>query len=160
MTTGPWSSWLSQGGILLNDKGISYGQISDGSSNTILLGEQSNYMINSQGGNIEVRSDGNHGFNMGSRQQGPGQGRIFNLTVLRPVGLPPRAPLNIRNYDDLVGAQGNIGANRPLLSAHPGSVNVSLADGSVHALNDDAPWEAVANLADRDDGNVVSILEL
>ena len=159
-TNGRDGSWLSQGGIFLNDKGVSYGGISDGSSNTILLGEQSNFMKNSDGGDIEIRSDGNHGFNMGARSQGPGQGRIFNLTVLRPVGLQARAPLNIVNFDELEGAAGNIGANRPLLSAHPGSVNVSLADGSVHSVNDSASWQAISNLADRNDGNVVSIEEL
>ena len=88
---GSEGSWLSQGGTLLNDEGIGFGDITDGSSNTILVGEQSNYMKNSQGGNVEVRSDANHGFNMAGRSQYESPtstgSRFFNLTVLRPVGL-------------------------------------------------------------------------
>jgi len=156
-TNGRSGSWLSQGGIFLNDSGIGFGGITDGSSNTILVGEQSNWMINSSGGNIEIRSDGNHGFNMGARRQGPTEGRIFNLTVLRPVGLSQRAPINIQNFDELEGAAGNIGANRPLLSSHTGGVNVALADGSVHFISDSVDWFTLANLADRDDGNVSNI---
>ena len=154
---GASGSTLSQGGIFLNDAGIGFGGITDGSSNTILVGEQSNFMKRSDGGNIEVRSGGNHGFNMGSISQGPTQSRIFNLSVLRPVGLSNRAPINIRDFDDLEGAAGNIGANRPLLSAHTGGVNVGLADGSVHFISDNIEWLTLANLADRDDGNVASI---
>lgn len=155
--------WLSQGGILLNDKGVGFGSISDGSSNTILVGEQSNWMVNSEGGNVEVRSDGNHGFNMGSRLHYTSPtstgSRFFNLTILRPVGLSEQAPINIRNFEDLEGASGNVGNNRPLLSAHPGGVTVSLADGSVHFINDSIDWFTLANLADRNDGNVTSVNE-
>ena len=150
-------SWLSQGGVFLNDEGIGIGEITDGTSNTILLGEQSNFMINSQEGNIEIRSDGNHGFNMGSSRQGPRVSRIFNLTVLRKVGLQERAPINIKNFEDLEGAAGNIGANRPLLSSHSGGVNIALADGSVQFLSDNMEWLSLANLADRNDGNVTSL---
>ena len=158
---GSEGSWLSQGGILLNNDGIGFGSITDGSSNTILVGEQSNYMKNSEGGDMEVRSDANHGFNMGTRQQyvDPGNtgSRFFNLTILRPVGLSERAPINVRNFDDLDGASGNNGMNRPLLSAHSGGVNVAMADGSVHLINDSIDWFSLANLADRDDGNVTNI---
>ena len=152
MTVGRSGSILSQGGILLNDAGVGFGNIPDGSSNTILTGEQSDFMINIDGGNIEVRSDGNHGFNMGARSQGPGQGRIFNLTSLRHT-------INFRDFESADGAAGNIGANRPLISAHTGGANVSLADGSVHFLSDSTELLALFNLGDRDDGNVSSVLQ-
>ena len=143
-------SWLSQGGILLNDAGVGFGGITDGSSNTILIGEQSNWCINPEGGNVEIRSDGNHGYNMGARSQGAGQGRIFNLTVLRH-------PINERNVLSLVGSEGNIGANRPFLSAHTGGANVALADGSVHFLSDSTDLLTLFNLGDRDDGFVANV---
>lgn len=151
-TNGRAGSWLSQGGILLNDAGIGFGEISDGSSNTILIGEQSDWMVNPDGTLIEIRSDGNHGFNMGARTQGPGESRIFNLTVIRH-------PLNTKNYIDVeaTGAAGNIGANRPLLSSHPAGVNVGLADGSVHFLNESLELLTLFNLSDRNDGNVAGI---
>ncbi|MDB2687060.1 DUF1559 domain-containing protein, partial [Mariniblastus sp.] len=143
-------SWLSQAGILLNDNGIGFGGITDGSSNTILLGEQSNWCIKADGSNIEIRSDGNHGFNMGARDQGPGVGRIFNLTVLRH-------PINEREVLSLVGSEGNIGANRPFISAHTGGANVALADGSVHFLNDSTELLTLFNLGDRNDGFIANV---
>jgi len=69
-------------------------------------------------------------------------------------------PLNTKIFDaDLraSGAGGNVGANRPLLSAHPGGVNVALGDGSVHFLNDSFDLITLMNLSDKDDGNVTSI---
>lgn len=145
-------SFLSQGGVFLNDEGIGFGDIFDGSSNTLLLGEQSDFMTNDSGGNIEVRSDGNHGFNMGSSSQGPRQGRLFNLTVLRHE-------LNFKDFPNADGAAGNVGANRPLLSSHSGGVNVALADGSVHFLGENIQLTTVFDLADRDDGNVTNPFE-
>lgn len=151
-TNGASNSTLSQGGILLNGGGIGFGGIPDGSSNTILLGEQSDWMVNPDGSLIEVRSDGNHGFTMGAESQGATQNRIFNLTVIRHR-------LNTKNYVDVesTGGSGNIGANRPLISAHPGGVNVALADGSVQFLSDSLDLPTLFNLSDRDDGNATNI---
>ena len=55
------------------------------------------------------------------------------------------------------GGGGNVGANRPLISAHSGGVNVTLADGSVHFLSDSLDLPTLFNLADKDDGNVANI---
>ena len=151
-TNGEAGSWLSQGGVLLNDNGIGFGSITDGASNTMLLGEQSDFMTNADGGNIEVRSDGNHGFPVGGVRLGPKAIRIFNLSVLRH-------PLNQRDYESTDGAGGNIGANRPLISAHTGGVNVARADGSVQFLSESLDLLTLFNFADRDDGNVTGTIE-
>ena len=152
--SGAGNSVLSEGGILVNNSGIGFGQITDGASNTILLGEQSDFMRNPDGSPIEIRSDGNHGFNIGARRQGiTNDHRIYNLTVIRH-------PLNTKDYGPALaatGAGGNVGANRPLLSPHSGGVNVALADGSVHFLNESLDLPMLNNLADKDDGNVTSI---
>ena len=142
----------SQRGVLLNDDGIGFGAIQDGASNTILLGEQSDWLRNPDGSQIEIRSDGNHGFSMGTDVQGPGNDRIFNLTVLAHR-------LNNKDASDVIatGGGGNVGVNRPLVSAHTGGVNVALADGSVHFLSDSFDEATLFNLADRDDGNVTNI---
>jgi len=134
---------LSNGGVLSNGSAVTYGRISDGSSNTLLLGEQSNFSIRN-GKQSDNRSDVNHGFNAGARERL--RNRVINVTILRHG-------INARDLDTLPGAAG-FGGNKPLLSAHPGGVNVALADGSVHFLNDSIEVEALLNLADRDDGNV------
>lgn len=138
---------ISSGGILINGDAQTFGSIPDGSSNTLLLGEQSEWMEYDDGTKVEVRSDGNHGFNMGSNR--PNRNRQFNLTVLRH-------PINTKLVSAAPGCGGNTGANRPLLSAHPGGVNVSLGDGSIQFLNEYIELSVLFNLADRDDGNIVS----
>lgn len=139
---------ISSGGILINGDAQGFGSISDGSSNTLLLGEQSDWMEYDDGTKVEVRSDGNHGFNMGSNS--PNRNRQFNLTVLRHA-------INVRQVSAAPGCRGNTGVNRPLISAHPGGVNVSLGDGSVQFLKSSLEPAILFNLADRDDGNVTSI---
>ena len=141
----------SKGGILFDtdEGGVGFGQITDGSSNTIMLGEQSDFMLRSDGTLVEVRGDGNHGFNMGSNSGGQG-GRIFNIVSMRHT-------INLKDYDSVAGGYGNTGANRPLLSAHSGGVNVSLADGSCHFLSDNTAIGILLNLSDKDDGQVASI---
>ena len=51
-------------------------------------------------------------------------------------------------------AQDSIG------SAHSGSCNISLADGSTHSIITDVSMQGIWDLADRSDGNVVNVLEL
>ena len=143
---------LTLGGILRNDVGIGFGAIADGASNTILIGEQADWLRNPDGSEIEIRSDGNHGFTMGTDFQGLSEDRIFNLTVLAHR-------LNNKDAEDVLatGGDGNVGANRPLVSAHTGGVNVALGDGSVHFLSDSLELVTLFNLADRNDGNVANI---
>ncbi len=146
----------SAGGILLqpargvNETTVTFGQIPDGSSNTILLGEQSDWLIGDDGEMLDGRSDSNHGFNMGTK--GNNNGRRFNLTTVRH-------PINMRSATAAVGSMGNTGPNRPIISAHPGGAHVGVADGSVQFLSEDTSLEILFNLADRDDGNVVSVIQ-
>jgi len=153
----------SKSGVLINDDGIGFGDIEDGSSNTLLLGEQSDFMVNdADGTNVEVRSDGNHGFNMGARgsifvsetMDFRNENRVFNLTVLAH-------PINHKDFIDVAatGGGGNLGPHRPLLSAHPGGVNVALADGSVQFLADSLDLQTLYNLAERNDGSVTNFNE-
>ena len=140
---------VSTSGVLIRDDGIGFEDIFDGSANTLLLGEQSDFLINDANGtSIDVRSDGNHGFSIGTK---PGNNRIFNLTVLGHL-------INNKDFIDVVatGGGGNLGPNRPLVSTHPGGVNVALADGSVQFLVDSLDRQVLYNLADREDGNVTN----
>lgn len=152
-------STVSDTGVLLRmtpqsdapwtNRNVTFGEISDGSSNTMILGEQSDWMLNANGVQVDVRSDGNHGFTMGTSPWQSGR-RLFNLTVVVH-------PINEKNILSAFGSAGNIGVNRPIQSAHPGGANVSLCDGSIHFLPDSTDLIGLKNLADRDDGNVVSV---
>lgn len=143
----------SRGGLLIkqnaenDDPGISFGQISDGSSNTLMLVEQSAWMLNDDGEKVDCRADGNHGFNMGGSYWNI---RQFNLVTIRH-------PINEKYISRAVGSAGNVGPNRPIHSAHPGGAMVTVGDGSVHFLANQTTVDVLINLADRDDGQPVSI---
>jgi len=149
LPSGRDNSDLSSGGILTNQQGVTLEDITDGTSNTMLLSEQSDF-ANFNGKLTDNRSDQNHGFNAGARSRT--RDRLFNVTVLKFA-------INDKNLDSQTsGAQGG-GANKPLLSAHPGGVNCAFADGSVQFLTDDLSLPVLFNLADKDDGNVISSIQ-
>lgn len=146
---GSQNSVTSTGGVLLAFESVEFKNIKDGSSNTLLIGEQSAWMLNDNGEKVDCRADGNHGFNMGGRHS---NNRLFNLTVVRHRN-------NERSISRAIGSAGNLGNNRPLHSNHPGGVTVVLCDGSTHFLEDDTALEVLFSLADKDDGESVSILD-
>ena len=137
-------SIIGLGGILRNEVGVGFGDISDGSSNTMLIGEQSDFMIRSDGSNTDARSTQGFGFNAGARDRP--RVRVLNITTVIHR-------INERN----VNASGVplFGCSKPLISAHTGGVNIAFADGSVHFLSESLPIPVLKNLADRSDGNVV-----
>ena len=138
----------STGGVLLAKESIGFEDITDGSSNTLLLGEQSDWLRDSNGDKIDVRSDGGHGFCMGAPRRDRITDRRFNLTSVR-------YQINSKNLAALPGAGGNTGPNRPLHSPHPGGINVGLADGSCRFVNEGLSLATLFNLADKDDAGAV-----
>ena len=148
------SSWVTgyigEGGILIRGVAITAGQITDGLSNTLLIGEQSDWCIDSDGKNMDCRSDCGHGFPMSSSPEegNPGQNdRDFNVTcVIHAVG---------EKSFDATGVPGNCAPNRPIQSAHSGGAHVAMADGSVHFLSTSTNMYTLYNLATRDDEMVL-----
>ena len=150
-TFGDEGGIVSASGLLIHNKGIGFGELPDGSTNTILIGEQSDFLRNDDGTNIMCLSDGGHGFNMGSQAR-EFEGRIFNLCTVA-------FNINEKDYTNVVapnGGGGNTGPNRPIQSAHPGGANVGMGDGSVQFFDDDLQLQVLFNLADRNDGNVAN----
>ena len=153
-TTGGWGS---TGGILIEYRGIKMSEITDGTSNTIAIGEQSDYL--SPRGKVpstwtsssspcefgDCRSDCGHGFPMGPAPSSwSTDGRTFNLTcVYHPI-----------NYKSATGygIPDNCGPNSPIQSAHPGGANVAFADGSVQMLSETLDMQTLRCLATRNDG--------
>ena len=134
---------VSWGGVLITERSVSFAEITDGTSHTIMVSEQSGLCLDpSTGERIDCRSDCGKGFAMG-----PGKAdktdRQFNLTcVLHPIG-----ETSWLAY----GVAGDCGTNRPLLSAHPGGANTLRADGYAGWLSQDVDLELLYNLANRGD---------
>lgn len=135
----------SFGGVLISNKTISFRSITDGTSNTMMVGEQSDSCVDTDGTLRDCRSDFGHGFAMGPEQNANNQ-RDWNITTIR-YGINTKA-WNLKGIGDPVYA-----CNRPLLSVHPGGTNVLMADGAVKLLLMDIDLQTLKNLANRDDSN-------
>lgn len=153
---------MASSGILVPNRSVNFSDVSDGSTNTMMLGEQSSYARDAAGNEIDLRSSNSHGAWVGSTGSGiPGDGTWFcrdfeswNITTIRyPV-----------NFLDATAAQAGgatgvgpeDGANRPLQSIHPGGANIALTDGSVRFISESVDYTLLTNLANRSDGNEIS----
>jgi prepilin-type processing-associated H-X9-DG protein len=143
ITTGNVSSKVSLGGVLLPDRCVTVGEITDGMSNTIVVGEQSDWLTP---GDVNGRSDCWHGFPMGATLKSLGN-RIFNLTSVRYA-------INMKSAT-AAGVADNCGGNSPIQSAHSNGVNSLFADGSVQFLAETIELSVLFNLCNRNDGNPI-----
>jgi hypothetical protein len=143
--------------MLVGNHVIRFADCADGTSNTMILGETSDWAYNAAGIRQHVDNSWPHGFPMGTGDDcqvtGPQQVRCsgsrtapqrwFNLTSIR-------YPVGTRDFM-LPGICNNKGANNPLLSAHPGGTQISLTDASARFLSETTDLETLKLLADRDD---------
>ena len=128
---------------------VNYGGIADGSSNTILFAEKaapSNLTFGNVGGADMF------GESFGALGHG-------NFTSFRSIGRPVADTDLTAHYAD-GDSTGNPQRQDSLGSAHSGTFNAALADGSTHSLSNDASFASLWDLADRKDGNVVNVTEL
>ena len=178
--SGYGTCWYSAGGLLFaNGERPKTGPVSslkvtlDGSSKTLLVGEQSDYMYRSSDGVQRIWTTSHlAGWGSGCPGEGTppmylyssgsvvsGNGTMANCTTIR---------WNINQKTGFTGGGNGVFEsggnpymmdNAPLTSAHPGGVIVSLADGSVRLLADTTTLQVLAQLATRDDGTNMGGLE-
>ena len=149
---------VSGAGILVPYGGIKVEHVVDGSSNTLMVGEQSDFLRNSAGTTRKhLNSSSEFGFMMGCRhdanrqpppryQAGSGDARSFNTTTVL---------YQINQWCDDTGAEGvnsNFGNNMPFTSPHPNIAVFAFADGSVRTLDNNTPLTTLQALASRMDG--------
>ncbi len=152
-------------GVLFANSTVRVEDIRDGSTNTIMVGEQSDFGIDSTGRPADCRSGGPHGAWLGTMkfQQedlgNAGSNRVFNTsTIGRPLGT--RTCDYIGDYTSVapywVGVVTNMDNRAPILSAHPGGAHLLFADGSVQFLSESIGFRTFQLLAIRDSGEVKS----
>jgi len=154
---------LSRGGVLAVNSQNRFSDITDGSSNTIVVSEQADFMQTTNGSKQAWNAAGPHGWTIGWGNSNSSfanggvisDARAFNTTTIRwPINQKtgwPDAPGNCGT----VGVCDNTGQNIPLNSTHTGGVNVLFGDGSVRFITDSITLSTLALLATRDDGLVI-----
>lgn len=161
-------------GILFANSGVRMRNITDGTTHVIMVGEQSDFVTDTQNRQVDCRSGGPHGawngtikirqeaVNIGSSPDG--NNRVFNTTTIgRSLGTrgptPTGSPCDyVRDYTPdapyWVGIVTNLDNRTPIVSAHSSGANILFADGSVHFLTDDMDFAIFQRLAIRDSGQI------
>jgi prepilin-type N-terminal cleavage/methylation domain-containing protein/prepilin-type processing-associated H-X9-DG protein len=155
------TAYHSAGGAFPGNLALKIGDFPDGLSNTMLVGEQSNYLSGNTSNRTAMPDSGPWmGLKNARLPNGDGtwsvtgvhdangintDGRCFNLATIRQTPNPPVTAT----------WQVHPNCNTPLESAHSGGVNILRGDGSVTFITDSVALLVLQNMADRDDGNVV-----
>jgi prepilin-type N-terminal cleavage/methylation domain-containing protein/prepilin-type processing-associated H-X9-DG protein len=159
---GPNGSHCSAGGLFTGVMPRRLAEATDGTSNTMMLGEQSAWVAGKKdvyrnafsdsgpwmgikntripNGNGTWSSTGSHDANPSTTDM-----RSFSMTTIRDAPNPKGTATYMNN----------VLCNTPLASAHSGGVQVALADGSVRFITDNINLLTYKYLADRDDGNAL-----
>jgi len=148
---------VGSGGVLMYQGSGSFRDMTDGSSNTIMIGEQSGWIMDGAT-QRDTRSSHSLGAWLGNsttspvRPRGPdsmpgGQSdRCYNYTTVM-------YPINPKSY--VSGNMGGAKCNSPIQSIHSGGAHVLFGDGRVQFLSESLNLATLKNLANKDDGNVV-----
>jgi prepilin-type N-terminal cleavage/methylation domain-containing protein/prepilin-type processing-associated H-X9-DG protein len=150
-TAGGTTSVFSSGGMFSAFRHRQIAQCTDGTSNTLLVGELSSWGLSTAGTRVAI--NGNLGWQCGSlsnrdpEDAGGTMDRVYNLTTIRYA---PNSNRSVANP-----GVGPDATNNPLLSDHVGGLNVLLADGSVRFMSDSVDMLTLRLLATRDDNQSV-----
>jgi prepilin-type processing-associated H-X9-DG protein len=154
------SNRISTKGVLFQNSTVKIRDITDGTSSTIMVGEQSNHLRGPTnniilGGTfggaspIAVTSQGPDGWIQGCRLNAlvsnSSNDFVYNCATIR-------YPLN--QIGMTLGAGGcsdNVGNNIPLSSMHSGGCNLLFSDGSVRFWSDATPLATLSLAACRND---------
>jgi hypothetical protein len=172
---------ITASGMLPPNQHVGLASCTDGTSNTMIVGEQSDWLRDTNPA-IGTRYHGDAGWDTSGT--GPaaasitaGGGFVSGTLQTLPVppaanGLPNTPPAAFDCYNlttvryrpglkevlgasPLPGCDEDHGINNPLQSAHPGGLQVGFVDGSVHFISNTTDLRVLLQTAVRDDGNIL-----
>jgi prepilin-type N-terminal cleavage/methylation domain-containing protein/prepilin-type processing-associated H-X9-DG protein len=157
----------SFGGVLFRGSRIKLTDITDGTSNTLVVSEHSDWMSASDGGKRQWTAAGLYGWSMGTNSNTANSGtsgdnRQFNCTTVRyrinlKTGWSTNGGTGTQSGDCTVGVCYDLGNNIPLNSTHSGGVNGLFGDGSVRFVGDNVSISVLALSSVRDDNLPVNL---
>lgn len=158
-------------GLLTYNEEVTPGRCPDGLSNTIAIGEQSEFIYNGSsqtdprmtyiggfaGSPFDgISGDGNANWPLSKWKCDQAAKKVSTGGSIWTIGVS-----TIRykpNYEGSAPAgAGSLGPNTILTSPHPGSVNVLMGDGSSHTMSDEIDFGVLARLCARNDGLAVEV---
>lgn len=140
----------ARGGSLLPNISLNFKDMSDGTSNIMMVSEQSDFGQNTTGQQLLITN--NHGWMMGTDSLSQTAGsRRFNLTTVRYA---PNAVKRSGAVGALAGVCNNDGANNGIYSPHVGGVHGLMGDGTVRFLSENIDIATLKRVATRNDGQV------
>jgi prepilin-type N-terminal cleavage/methylation domain-containing protein/prepilin-type processing-associated H-X9-DG protein len=152
--------YSTQGCMFGNSK-VNFSDITDGLSNTIVVGEQSNHLRNASnqiilgnnygGGQVAVTSQGPDGWIQGTVVNVP-TGNVGNTDVVYNVEVIRYQINQIGMQLNVGGCGDNVGNNIPLSSGHTGGCNLLFGDGSVQFWRNSTDLLVLCYAACRNDG--------
>jgi prepilin-type N-terminal cleavage/methylation domain-containing protein/prepilin-type processing-associated H-X9-DG protein len=149
---------VASNGILYPAGNLKMTQISDGTSNTLAISEQSTQGTTSNGTRVTWGTGLLHGWMIGWHSStvpinggNVGDARSFQMTTIRYAINQNTAWPDSPGNCGATGICDNVGTNIPLLSGHTGGVNGVFADGSVRFLTNSMPLATLAIISQRDD---------
>lgn len=150
----------------LNKETVSFQHITDGTSNTLAVGEQSNWVrsINTSTGEVTNYDSREYGHRGGAWSGGGGNNGNASWYGNWEGHSSIRVGINFSHtsgYNNPFGTGndpskgGRSGHHTVFTSAHPGGAMFVLGDGSVRFISENIPLGTLRNLADRADGAVI-----
>lgn len=138
---------------LRSPRAVRMRDLTDGSSNTVAVSEQSDSVIN---GTARVQTAQSCNYNGASWSSGPGANSatapvtpwVANITTVR-LGINSKEPKT--NTGSLQPYAGNT----VITSAHTGGAHFTLADGAVRFISENISQDTLIRLSDRSDGQVI-----
>jgi prepilin-type N-terminal cleavage/methylation domain-containing protein/prepilin-type processing-associated H-X9-DG protein len=160
----------SAGGTFFRGSQLKLSDLTDGTSNTMIVSEHSDWLQAADGSKRQWTAAGLYGWAMGTNTNNApnnpnataSDNRQFNCTTIRyPINQKTGWPLNSANSstqtgDCTTGVCQDLGNNIPLNSTHSNGVNALFGDGSIHFLTNSTPLDILGRLAVRDDNQPVS----
>ena len=146
-------------GVLFAHSSVKIGDISDGTSNVVCVGETSDWGRHpgNPARNYDCRGMFPHGYMIGADRPSPQKPapdrRVFTTTVINTRPLGSKICVGAQ-YADASSGGTNYDNNIPIQSAHLGGAHLLFTDGSVHFLSEKIRFDLFKLLAIRDSGVV------
>ncbi len=145
------SGQISSGGVLITNHSIRLRSITDGISNTAVVGEASDFAVAADGTRRRIDGSNPVGWITGTLASGTPPAnyhagfspQAYNITTIR-------YSIGTRTYE-LPGVFADHGANNPLIAGHAGGANMLLVDGSVRLFENGTDLISLKRMATRND---------